>query len=79
MVLLWKFCPKVCWQKVNSRLMLKLLLCLISSSQDADYRDTVQACTYILLCARDSTAVHLPTQIYRYMLKVIIVALSVTG
>lgn len=65
MVLLWKFCPEVCWQKVSSSLTLKPL-CLISSSQDADYRETVQARTYILLCVRDSTAVHLPPQIYRY-------------
>lgn len=64
-VLLWKFCPEVCWQKVSSRLTLKPL-CLISSSQDADYRETVQACTCILLCVRDSTTVHLPPQICRY-------------
>lgn len=41
-------------------------LCLISSSQAADYRETVLACTCILLCVRDSMAVHLRPQHRRY-------------
>lgn len=43
------------------------IVCLISSSQDADYRaTTVETCTYILVCVRDGMAVNLPPWHHRY-------------
>lgn len=73
----WQKCPQWChWcgyfsmkspgRQPFSACTLCHCACLISSGQDADYKETVQACTYILLCVRDSMAVHLPPQHHRY-------------
>lgn len=64
-LLVWMLWPEVSWQRA-SRSLHTVPLCLISSSQDADYRGTVQACTFILLRVRDSMDVHLPPQRRRY-------------
>lgn len=73
----WQKCPQwYCWcgcfglkylgRQPASACTLCHCACLISSGQDADYKETIQACTYILLCVRDSMAVHLPPQHHRY-------------